>query len=148
GQVTLSGMAKRWCVVEQDEQQDLFVGDPWHVHLVDINLRLDAPLERSLCGDLLPSHPVYRELQRQSLRSLCPQCVDVARTMRAAGRRSAARPGTGTVAETQPQELDAERGSPGEASAAMAGGVGNGCAVVRRSGGGLSAGHARAATGG
>src|SRR5690554_1409894 len=28
-----------------------------HVHLVDINLRLDAPLERSLCGDLLPSQP-------------------------------------------------------------------------------------------
>ena len=63
--MTLSWMAKRWCVVEQDEQQDLFVGDPWHVHLVDINLRLDAPLERSLCGDLLPSQPVYRELQRQ-----------------------------------------------------------------------------------
>src|SRR5690554_3380686 len=33
-------------ILEQDEQQDLFVGDPWHVHLVDINLRLDAPLER------------------------------------------------------------------------------------------------------
>jgi len=103
--VTLSWMAKRWCVVEQDEQQDLFVGDPWHVHLVDINLRLDAPLERSLCGDLLPSQPVYRELQRQSLRSLCPQCVDVARTMRAAGRRSAARPGTGAVPETQQYDL-------------------------------------------
>lgn len=89
--MTVSWMAKRWCVVEQDEQQDLFVADPWHVHLVDINLRLDAPVERSLCGDLLPSQPVYREVQRQLLKNLCPQCMDMAQTLRAAGRRPAAR---------------------------------------------------------
>lgn len=90
--MTVSWMAKRWCVVEQDEQQDLFVGDPWHLHLVDINLRLDAPLERSLCGDLLPSRPVYTEVQRQILKNLCPQCLDVARTIRGYGRRTGSRP--------------------------------------------------------
>ena len=99
--MTVSWMAKRWCVVEQDEQQDLFVGDPWHVHLVDINLRLDAPLERSLCGDLLPSRPVYRELQRPVLKNLCPQCMDVARTLRTAGRRSSPRAGTVVAGMTQ-----------------------------------------------
>ena len=103
--MTVSWMAKRWCVVEQDEQQDLFVGDPWHVHLVDINLRLDAPLERSLCGDLLPSRPVYRELQRQILKSLCPQCMDTARTLRVTGRRSGPRPGTVVVEMTQQFDL-------------------------------------------
>ena len=36
-------MARRWCLVEQDEQLDLFVEDSRHVHLVDINLRLDVP---------------------------------------------------------------------------------------------------------
>lgn len=100
----VSWMAKRWCVVEQDEQQDLFVGDPWHVHLVDINLRLDAPLERSLCGDLLPSRPVYRELQRQVLKNLCPQCMDTASTLRTAARRSS--PRAGTVATGMTQQFD------------------------------------------
>lgn len=103
--MTVSWMAKRWCVVEQDEQQDLFVGDPWHVHLVDINLRLDAPLERSLCGDLLPSRPVYSELQRQVLKSLCPQCMDTARTLRASSRRSAPRAGTVVAGMTQQFDL-------------------------------------------
>lgn len=102
--MTVSWMAKRWCVVEQDEQQDLFVGDPWHVHLVDINLRLDAPVERSLCGDLLPSQPVYRELQRQLLKKLCPQCMDTAQALRAAGRRSTVR--AGTVVTVLNQQFD------------------------------------------
>lgn len=69
-------------MVEQDEQQDLFVSNPWHVHLVDINLRLDVPLERTLCGDLLPSRPVYREVTRQALRGLCPACLAMAREQR------------------------------------------------------------------
>ena len=103
--MTVSWMAKRWCVVEQDEQQDLFVGDPWHVHLVDINLRLDAPLERSLCGDLLPSRPVYSEVQRRVLKNLCPQCMDVARTLREAGRRPSARVGAVMVGMTQQFDL-------------------------------------------
>ena len=63
--VSVSWIARRWCIVEQDEQQDLFVKDPWHLHLVDINLRLDVPRERTLCGDLLPSRPIYREVSRQ-----------------------------------------------------------------------------------
>ena len=89
--MTVSWMAKRWCVVEQDEQQDLFVGDPWHMHLVDINLRLDTPVERSLCGDLLPSQPVYRVLQSPFLKSLCPQCMDMARTHRKGVRPTSTR---------------------------------------------------------
>ena len=103
--MTVSWMAKRWCVVEQDEQQDLFVADPWHVHLVDINLRLDTPRERSLCGDLLPAQPVFRELQRQLLKSLCPQCMDMAQTLRAAGRRSTTRGGTVAIGMTQQFDL-------------------------------------------
>ena len=103
--MTVSWMAKRWCVVEQDEQQDLFVKDPWHMHLVDINLGLDAPLERSLCGDLLPSQPVYRELQRPLLKSLCPQCMDTARTLREAGRRVSSRRGTVLAAGNQQFDL-------------------------------------------
>ena len=83
--MTVAWMAKRWCVVEQDEQQDLFVGDPWHTHMVDINLRLDNPMERTLCGDLLPSRPVYRELLRAVLPSLCPHCVSQAQAMRRGG---------------------------------------------------------------
>lgn len=80
--MTVAWLAKRWCVVEQDEQQDLFVADPWHVHMVDINLRLDMPVERTLCGDLLPARPVYRELLRATLASLCPQCLDQARAQK------------------------------------------------------------------
>lgn len=83
--MTVAWLAKRWCVVEQDEQQDLFVGDPWHVHMVDINLRLDNPIERTLCGDLLPARPVYRELLRAALPSLCPQCLDQARSHKRGG---------------------------------------------------------------
>lgn len=95
-------MARRWCLVEQDEQRDLFVEDPWHVHLVDINLRLDVPRERTLCGDLLPSSPIYRELTRKDLRSLCPACMDLAEQARGAGRRPAtARSASGQTAMQQ-----------------------------------------------
>ncbi len=83
--MSVAWLAKRWCVVEQDEQQDLFVADPWHVHLVDINLRLDNPVERTLCGDLLPARPVYRELLRAAMPTLCPQCLDQARSHKRGG---------------------------------------------------------------
>ncbi|UAW97061.1 hypothetical protein KEM63_09455 [Halopseudomonas nanhaiensis] len=76
-------MARRWCVVEQDDQHDLFVSDPWHMHLADVNVRLDVPRERTLCGDLLPARPVYRELVRPLLKVLCPQCQATARSLRA-----------------------------------------------------------------
>lgn len=88
--MTLSWMARRWCVVEQDEQQDLFVSDPWHLHLVDINMRLDVPRERTLCGDLLPSRPVYQELTRPLLKGLCLECTSLAGAMRG-GKRSTPR---------------------------------------------------------
>lgn len=84
--VITSWMARRWCVVKHEEQHDLFVGDPWHIHLVDINLRLDIPVERTLCGDLLPARPVYAELLRAVVPQLCPQCVSHARAQRGAGR--------------------------------------------------------------
>lgn len=99
--MTLSWMAKRWCVVEQGEQQDLFVKDPWHVHLVDINLRLDTPLERTLCGDLVPAQPVYRELQRQLLKSLCPQCTAMAHTLRGTNQRPGLKAGAVKADKTQ-----------------------------------------------
>ena len=83
--MTVAWMARRWCVVEQDEQQDLFVSDPWHVHLADINLRLDVPRERTLCGDFLPSKPVYSELVRPLLKTLCPQCLALAQSLRRSG---------------------------------------------------------------
>lgn len=99
-------MARRWCLVEQDEQRDLFVEDPWHVHLVDINLRLDVPRERTLCGDLLPSSPIYRELTRKDLRTLCPACVDLAEQARAAGRRPAATRSKSDPAQMQQFDLN------------------------------------------
>lgn len=80
--VSVAWIARRWCVVEQDEQQDLFVKDPWHLHLVDINLRLDVPRERTLCGDLLPSRPIYREVSRQIMSALCPACLDLVSDLR------------------------------------------------------------------
>ncbi len=102
--VTVAWMARRWCVVEQDEQQDLFVSDPWHVHLADINLRLDVPRERTLCGDLLPSRPVYSELVRPLLKTLCPQCLGLAQSLRTgrsgsprSRRDTQANPGSGQI---------------------------------------------------
>lgn len=87
--MTTSWMARRWCVVKREEQHDLFVGDPWHTHLVDINLRLDIPIERTLCGDLLPARPVFAELLRSIVPQLCPQCVAHARAQRVAGSQPA-----------------------------------------------------------
>ena len=84
-------LARRWCVVEQDEQRDLFVGDPWHQHLVDINMRLDVPRERTLCGDLLPSRPAYQEISRGLLKELCPDCLALAHSMRGGGRPASSR---------------------------------------------------------
>lgn len=80
--VSVSWIARRWCIVEQDEQQDLFVQDPWHLHLVDINLRLDVPRERTLCGDFLPSRPIYREVSRQVMAAVCPACLNLVSDMR------------------------------------------------------------------
>ncbi len=86
--MAVSWMAKRWCVVEREEQHDLFVGDPWHTHLVDINLRLDIPVERTLCGDLLPARPAFTELLRSVVPQLCPECVSHARSQRIAGSKA------------------------------------------------------------
>ena len=94
-------MARRWCVVEREEQHDLFIGDPWHTHLVDINLRLDIPIERTLCGDLLPARPVFSELVRALVPQLCPECLAHARSQRIAraGSGRAANPGSGDTAD-------------------------------------------------
>lgn len=80
--VSVSWIARRWCVVEQNEQQDLFVQDPWHLHLIDINLRLDVPRERTLCGDFLPSRPIYREVSRAVMAAVCPACLNLTGEMR------------------------------------------------------------------
>tara|TARA_R110001599_G_scaffold351153_1_gene582358 strand:- start:1032 stop:1292 length:261 start_codon:yes stop_codon:yes gene_type:complete len=55
--------------------------------MVDINMRLDNPVERTLCGDLLPARPVYRELLRAVLPSLCPQCLSQARASKGVGSK-------------------------------------------------------------
>ncbi|UJJ31779.1 hypothetical protein [Halopseudomonas maritima] len=102
--MNLSWMARRWCLVEQDEQLDLFVEDFRHVHLVDINLRLDVPRERTLCGDLLPSLPVYRELTRADARTLCPACVNHAEQTKGGARRSSG--GRSRPATAQMQQFD------------------------------------------
>lgn len=105
-----SWLARRWCVVEQDDQQDLFIDDPWHQHLVDINMRLDVPRERTLCGDLLPSRPSYQELSRPLLKGLCPECVALAQSMRGGKRTAAARKPAGLF-ETGQFELYAASGA-------------------------------------
>lgn len=108
--MTISWIARRWCVVEQDEQRDLFVGDPWHIHLVDINLRLDTPRERTLCSDLLPSQPIYRELTRRLLSGLCPQCLATAQSLRQTGSK-ALRKASASAAPSQQFDLYASGGS-------------------------------------
>ena len=100
--VSVSWIARRWCIVEQDEQQDLFVKDPWHLHLVDINLRLDVPRERTLCGDLLPSRPLYREVSRQCMAALCPACLGLASELRQ-GRKPARPRATPSAQAEHPQ---------------------------------------------
>lgn len=91
----LKRLSKRWCMVDLDEQHDLFVGDRLHAHLVEINLQLDVPLERTLCGDLLPSRPVYRELTRAALGALCPQCLLQAKALLVPVRRATVGPVVG-----------------------------------------------------
>lgn len=104
--MTASWMARRWCVVERDDQHDLFVGDPWHTHLVDINLRLDIPVERTLCGDLLPARPVFTELLRSVLPQLCPECVSYARAHRAASGQSTSPRSVEVIGECRQINLD------------------------------------------
>lgn len=104
--MTLAWMAKRWCLVEQDEQQDLFVGDPWHTHMVDINLRLDNPIERTLCGDLLPSRPEYRELIKAALPTLCPQCLMQARSLKAVAPTAVRRIAAGALESPMLKQID------------------------------------------
>lgn len=112
--MTTSWMARRWCVVKREEQHDLFVGDPWHTHLVDINLRLDIPVERTLCGDLLPARPVFAELLRSFVPQLCPQCVSHARAQRVAGSqgpRGMVVRGETPAGECRQIDLDVHHGS-------------------------------------
>ncbi|MBL4610723.1 hypothetical protein [Halopseudomonas sp.] len=111
--MTTSWMAKRWCVVKREEQHDLFVGDPWHTHLVDINLRLDIPVERTLCGDLLPARPVFAELLRSIVPQLCPQCVSHARAQRVAASqapRANALRGGASAGDCRQIDLDVRHG--------------------------------------
>lgn len=99
-----SWMARRWCVVEHDDQHDLFVGKPWHTHLVDINLRLDVPVERTLCGDLLPARPVFTELLGSILPQLCPECVLHAQSQRNAATAPRERASAGRTASLRSGE--------------------------------------------
>nr|WP_245399702.1 hypothetical protein [Atopomonas sediminilitoris] len=63
-------------VLLNDEQLDIFACRSGHWHLLRAQLELDAPVDRTVCGTLVPSWPRWRALQADDLRApqLCPQC--------------------------------------------------------------------------
>ena len=64
-------------MLEPDEQLDLFACREVRVHLVARQLELGTPADRTLCGGLLPAHPLWRGLERKQLRDrrLCAACL-------------------------------------------------------------------------
>lgn len=63
-------------LIEPDEQLDLFACREVRVHLLVRQLELGQFADRTLCGGLLPAQPVWRDLDRDTLRDkrLCPAC--------------------------------------------------------------------------
>ena len=63
-------------LIEPDEQLDLFACREVRVHLLARQLELGEFADRTLCGGLLPAHPLWRALERDMLRDkrLCPAC--------------------------------------------------------------------------
>lgn len=63
-------------LIEPDEQLDLFACREVRVHLLARQLELGEFADRTLCGSLLPAQPVWRVLDKASLRDkrLCPAC--------------------------------------------------------------------------
>lgn len=74
-------------VLQVDEQLDLFGCREGWLHGVERQLALAQPIDRTLCGALLPSRPRWDVLDRKKLRGkeFCPRCRDAI----AAQRRNA-----------------------------------------------------------
>lgn len=71
-------------LIEPDDQLDLFACQEVRVHLVARQLELGAPVDRTLCGGLLPAQPrwsvVPRSIQRDNrLCTLCRASLDAQR---------------------------------------------------------------------
>lgn len=60
-----------------DEQLDLFACREARMHLVARQLELDDPGDHTLCGTLLPAHPLWQVLDKTTLkdRRLCSACL-------------------------------------------------------------------------
>ncbi|MFC3607013.1 hypothetical protein [Stutzerimonas tarimensis] len=63
-------------LIEPDEQYDLFACREGRLHLVARQLDLNGPIDRTLCGGLLPANPRWLELDTRLLRDrrLCSSC--------------------------------------------------------------------------
>lgn len=63
-------------LIEPDEQLDLFACREGRVHLAARQLELGQPIDRTLCGGMLPAYPRWLVLDAAALRDgrLCPQC--------------------------------------------------------------------------
>ena len=63
-------------LIEPDEQLDLFACREVRLHLVERQLELAGPVDRTLCCGLLPAQPRWRALDGDGLRDprLCPAC--------------------------------------------------------------------------
>ncbi|HEN8800438.1 hypothetical protein HP546_26605 [Pseudomonas sp. CM25] len=63
-------------LIEPDEQLDLFACQEIRVHLVARQLELGVPVDRTLCGGLLPAQPRWSGVSRSIYRDgrLCDLC--------------------------------------------------------------------------
>ncbi|TRX74939.1 hypothetical protein [Pseudomonas mangiferae] len=73
-----------YCLIEPDEQLDLFACREVRLHLVARQLELGSHADRTLCRGLLPARPLWRTLQADALRDprLCPDCLKVLQAQR------------------------------------------------------------------
>ena len=67
-----------------DEQLDLFACQEVRMHLVARQLELDDAGDHTLCGSLLPAHPLWAPLDKSVLkdRRLCSACLQPLRAER------------------------------------------------------------------
>lgn len=83
----LSWSLDAYHLLQIDEQLDLFGCREGWLHGVERQLALAQPVDRALCGVLLPSRPRWGVLDRHKLQDklFCPHCRDtIARQRRSA----------------------------------------------------------------
>lgn len=70
-----------------DEQLDLFACREVRIHLLARQLELGAPVDRTLCGGVLPAQPQRLPLDRSWLRDrrLCAACREALEASRRGG---------------------------------------------------------------